>query len=47
MEKKNYQKPSMKVYKIQQPQLLVGSNGGGMNYVPGIPGMPDDEKKLA
>ncbi|MBR4481978.1 MAG: hypothetical protein IKO86_08760 [Prevotella sp.] len=50
MEKKRYQKPSMKVHEFRQPRLLVGSNtgnGGGMNYIPHIPGMPDDEKKLA
>lgn len=31
IKKKEYKKPSMKVYELQQqPQLLAGSNGGGM-----------------
>ena len=50
MEKKRYQKPSMKVHEFRQSRLLAVSNagnGGGMNYIPHIPGMPDDEKKLA
>ncbi len=47
MEKKEYVKPLMKVYEIEQkPQLLVGS-GGDINYVPAIPGQPEDEKHLA
>ncbi len=48
MEKKQYVKPSMKVYEFEQrPQLLVGS-GGDVNYIPGIPGQqPEDEKHLA
>lgn len=47
MEKKEYVKPLMKVYEFEQkPQLLVGS-GGDINYIPGIPGQPDDEKHLA
>jgi hypothetical protein len=30
MKRKYYEKPSMKVYELkQQPQLLVGSSGGG------------------
>ena len=40
MEKKRYQKPSMKVHEFRQPRLLVGSNtgnGGGMNYIPPHP----------
>ena len=46
MEKKNYVKPSMKVYELNQPmQLLQGSGGGGgMSY---LPGQPQDEKHLA
>lgn len=48
MEKKNYVKPSMEVYELNQPtQLLVGSPGGGMNYLPTISGQPTDEKHLA
>lgn len=44
--KKNYVKPSMKVYEFEQkPQLLVGSYETG--YVPTIPGMPEDKKHLA
>ena len=44
MEKKNYVKPSMKVYELNHStQLLVGS-GGGMAY---LPGQPEDEKQLA
>ena len=47
MEKKEYVKPSMKVYEIEQkPQLLVGS-GGDVSYAPVIPGQPEDEKQLA
>jgi hypothetical protein len=36
MKKKEYEKPSMKVYELkQQPQLLAGSNGGGTDdYTP-------------
>ena len=46
MEKKQYMKPSMKVYEIgNTTRLLVGSENFG--YVPGIPGMGEDEKKLA
>ena len=31
MIKKQYEKPSMKVYELrQQPQLLAGSNGAGL-----------------
>lgn len=35
----------MQVFEIKgKPQLLVGSDGGGMVY---IPGQPDDDKHLA
>jgi hypothetical protein len=45
MEKKKYAKPSMKVYELEQkPQLLVGSGGGNISYIPGI---NEDEKHLA
>ena len=46
MEKKNYMKPSMKVYEIaQKPQILVGSDQDWhLNY---IPGQPTDDKHLA
>ena len=49
MEKKNYVKPSMEVYKLKgMPQILVGSNWGGEGgYLPTIPGQPEDEKHLA
>ena len=44
--KKNYVKPSMEVYELNQPtQLLVGS-GGGMTYLP-YPDTVEDEKHLA
>ena len=44
MEKKQYVKPSMKVYEFEQrPQLLAGS-GGDMSY---IPGQQPDDKHLA
>ena len=46
--KKNYVKPSMQVFEMKgKPQLLDGSPGGGMLYIPAIPGQPDDEKQLA
>ena len=39
MKKKEYEKPSMKVYELQQrAQLLAGSNGDGT-----LPGMGDPE----
>ena len=38
----------MQVFEMKdKPQLLVGSPGGGMLYIPTIPGTPDDEKQLA
>jgi hypothetical protein len=48
MEKKKYVKPSMEVYVLNQPsKLLVGSGGGGdFNYIPTIPGQPQDDKHL-
>ena len=47
MEKKKYVKPSMEVYELNQPtQLLVGSGGGGMTYLPS-PDSAEDEKHLA
>lgn len=47
--KKKYVKPSMEVYELPEPtKLLVGSyNDGGLGHIPTIPGMSDDEKKLA
>ncbi|MBQ6377162.1 MAG: hypothetical protein IJJ56_00025 [Prevotella sp.] len=44
--KKRYEKPSMKVYKLQRRyHLLVGSGyGDELNYAPGI---GDDMNKLA
>ena len=46
MKKKQYMKPSMKVYEIgNTTRLLVGSEYFG--YTPRIPGMGEDEKKLA
>jgi len=39
MKKKIYEKPSMKVYELnQQPQILVGSNGGLDPLSPFAPG---------
>ena len=36
MKKKLYEKPAMKVYKLQQqPQLLAGSNGDNGGSMPG------------
>ena len=44
--KKKYVKPSMEVYDLPAPTMLqVGS--GGMNYLPTVPGQPEDEKHLA
>ena len=45
MEKK-YVKPSMKVYDME-PTKIICQSGGGFNYIPTIPGQPDDEKHLA
>ena len=48
MEKKEYVKPSMKVYEFgRQPRLLVGSDGGGMEYTPRVPGFGEHWKKPA
>ena len=44
MEKKNYVKPSMKVYELNQPMQLLQGSGGGMSY---LPGQHEDEKHLA
>jgi hypothetical protein len=46
MEKKKYAKPSMKVYEMEMSKIICQS-GGGFNYIPTIPGQPDDEKQLA
>ncbi len=44
--KKQYKKPSMKVYEMKvQSRLLQYS--GDFNYVPTIPGQQDDMNKLA
>ena len=48
MEKKKYVKPSMKVYEMEMSTIICQSpGGGGFNYIPAIPGQPDDEKHLA
>ena len=47
MEKKKYVKPSMEVYVLNQPSKLLVGSGGDFNYLPTIPGQPDDEKHLA
>ena len=42
MKKKNYEKPSMKVFVLKQkPMLLAGSGVGGMN--PNSPYTPDGD----
>ena len=46
MEKKNYVKPSMKVYEMEMSKIICQS-GGDMNYIPTIPGQPTDDKHLA
>ena len=45
MEKKQYVKPSMKVYDMEPAKIICDS--GGMSYIPTIPGQQDDEKHLA
>lgn len=46
MKKRQYMKPSMKVYEFgNTTRLLVGSENFG--YTPRIPGMGEDEKHLA
>ena len=45
MKKKNYVKPSMKVYDMEPAMIICGS--GGMSYIPTVPGQPEDEKHLA
>ena len=49
--KKKYMKPSMKVYEIGMTKIICGSDPnnypGNFNYIPTIPGQPDDEKHLA
>ena len=44
MKKKNYVKPSMEVYQLNQPSKLLVGSGGDISY---LPGQPEDEKKLA
>ena len=48
MEKKKYQKPSMKVYQLQQPtRMLVGSpDQGGSSYIPSM-NIREDDKRMA
>ena len=46
--KKKYIKPSMEVYVLNQPtNLLTTSSDWNLNYIPTIPGQPEDEKQLA
>ena len=50
MEKKEYVKPSMEVYKMEMTRLICQSSGSGNGeggYLPTIPGQPEDEKHLA
>ena len=45
--KKQYMKPSMKVYELKsQAHLLAGSYPGEV-YAPGIPGIDEDKNHLA
>lgn len=44
MVKKKYVKPSMEVYDLPGRQLILCFSNGGLGY---LPGMSDDEKKLA
>ena len=38
----------MEVYKMEMTRLICDSGGhGDFNYLPTIPGQPDDEKHLA
>ena len=43
MEKKQYVKPSMKVYEME-PAKIICASGGDMSY---IPGQQPDDKHLA
>lgn len=47
VKKKKYIKPSMEVYKMDMNHQLLQYSGGDAGYLPTIPGMPEDEKKLA
>ena len=54
MAKRQFEKPSMRVIKLRQrARLLAGSDDrkkggdGGMNYIPSLPGHPDDLNQLA
>ena len=47
MVKKKYVKPSMEVYELPERQLILCFSNGGLGHIPTIPGMSDDEKKLA
>lgn len=46
MEKKQYMKPSMKVYDMPDSQMIL-CYSDGFAQIPTIPGTPDDEKQLA
>lgn len=48
MEKKKYMKPAMQVYEMEMSKIICQSPGGGeFNYIPSIPGQPEDGKQLA
>lgn len=44
--KKQYMKPSMRVYQLQSHPHLLQYSGGGLNYAPGL-GNDEDMNKLA
>ena len=47
MEKKKYEKPSMKVYEMEVSKIICASDNQWGGYMPGVPGQPADEKHLA
>jgi hypothetical protein len=47
MEKKKYEKPSMKVYEMEVPKIICASDNQWGGYIPTIPGQPEDDKHLA
>ena len=48
MEKKQYIKPSMIVYDMKPSRLMCTSGDDwNLNYLPTIPGQPDNENHLA
>ena len=47
MEKKVYQKPTMKVYEVKMSQIICASGDNPGGYIPGIPGIGTDMNRLA